>query len=74
MENFTNETIDTKHLPRFEEVTFSKLDPAYWTVIWVELLIVALIIIVAAIAGVFFDEKLAAKSTIIYSGLPVLFL
>lgn len=74
MENFTNETIDTKKLPRFEEVTFSKLDPAYWTVIWVEILIVAVILSAAAIAGIFFDEKLAAKSTLIYIGLPVLFL
>ena len=74
MENFTNETIDTKQLPRYEEVSFSTLDPAYWTVIWVELLFVALLVGVAAIAGVFFDEKLAAKSTAISVGLPVLFI
>jgi hypothetical protein len=31
MENFTNETIDTTLLPKFEEVQFS-LDADYWKV------------------------------------------
>jgi hypothetical protein len=30
MENFTNETIDTTQLPKFEEVQFSVLDADYW--------------------------------------------
>jgi uncharacterized protein len=33
MENFTNETIDTKQLPRFEEVELSSLHPKYWNVV-----------------------------------------
>jgi uncharacterized protein len=74
MENFTNETIDTKQLPRFEEVSFSKLDPAYWTVIWVQLLLVSLILSMVVIIGIFFDEQFAAKSTVFSVGLPVLFL
>ena len=32
MENFTNETIDTSQLPRFEEVEFTALHPNYWKV------------------------------------------
>jgi membrane protein YdbS with pleckstrin-like domain len=32
MENFTNETIDTTKLPKFEEVQFSVLHPSYWKV------------------------------------------
>lgn len=32
MENFTNEIIDTKQLPRFEEVQLSALHPKYWLV------------------------------------------
>ena len=32
MENFTNETIDTKQLPRYEEVQLSALHPKYWIV------------------------------------------
>jgi membrane protein YdbS with pleckstrin-like domain len=33
LESFTNTTIDTTQLPRFEEVQFSKLHPNYWKVI-----------------------------------------
>lgn len=40
MENFTNETIDTKQLPRFEEVTLSSLHPKYWNVTLINLSIV----------------------------------
>jgi len=32
MENFTNETIDTTKLPRFEDVKFSVLNANYWKV------------------------------------------
>lgn len=37
MENFTNETIDTARLPRFEEVAFTVLHPNYWKVLLVQL-------------------------------------
>jgi len=33
MENFINETIDTSQLPKYEEVSFTSLQPAYWNVI-----------------------------------------
>lgn len=33
MQDFTNETIDTKILPQFETVVFSKLHPNYWKVV-----------------------------------------
>ena len=33
MEKFTNDTIDTTQLPRFEEVQFTPLHPAYWKVV-----------------------------------------
>jgi len=44
MEHFTNETIDTKQLPRFEEVTLSSLHPKYWNVIVLNTIIAFLII------------------------------
>ena len=37
MENFINETIDTKQLPKFEDVTFSKLHASYWKVMLVNI-------------------------------------
>lgn len=33
MEQFTNNTIDIKQLPRFETVAFQKLQPSYWKVV-----------------------------------------
>ena len=40
MENFTNETLNTTRLPRFEEVAFSKLHPSYWNVVVINLSII----------------------------------
>ena len=45
MENFTNDTIDTSHLPKFEEVTFTKLHPKYFKVVLINLLIEIIILI-----------------------------
>jgi len=42
MQDFTNVTIDTTTLPRFEEVVFSKLHPNYWKVILINWLILFL--------------------------------
>lgn len=44
MENFTNETIDTTQLPKFEEVVFSKLHDSYWKIILIQVVIVFLLI------------------------------
>lgn len=57
MENFTNETIDTNQLPKFEEVTFTKLDPKY---IWVVLInlafFIGLLILVSILFSMFKSE------------------
>ena len=47
MENFTNKTIDTKQLPKFEEVDFTALHPKYGRVISINLVIVVGILIAA---------------------------
>ena len=46
MENFTNETIDTKQLPRFEEVQLSSLHPKYKKVVLLNALVVSLVLVV----------------------------
>jgi membrane protein YdbS with pleckstrin-like domain len=38
MENFSNETIETTELPKFETVIFSKLQSDYWKVVLINLL------------------------------------
>ena len=44
MENFTNETIDTTQLPKFEEVVFSKLHAAYWNIILIRIAILFILL------------------------------
>jgi len=48
MENFTNEAIDTKQLPRYEAVSLTPLHTKYWSVQLINLLIVFIILGIAA--------------------------
>jgi hypothetical protein len=58
MENFTNETIDTTQLPKFEEVQFSVLHPNYWKVTLISLAVFFLIIGIGVGITLFFNEIL----------------
>ena len=61
MEDFINETINTKELPRFEEVNFSKLEDAYWKVILINIGIFFLILAIAIGLVNYFIEELSGK-------------
>ena len=63
MENFTNETIDTTLLPKFEEVEFSVLHSDYWKVILISLGLFFLIIAIGAGAILYFNEELSPYIT-----------
>lgn len=54
MENFTNETIDTKQLPKFETVVFSKLHPSYWKI---NLIFIALFSIIISVGAYFLSTS-----------------
>lgn len=58
MENFTNETIDTTQLPKYEEVEFSVLHPDYWKVILISLATFFLIVGIGGGILLFFDKEL----------------
>ena len=49
MENFSNEIIDTTQLPKFEEVSFSKLDSKYLKVIFINIALIMVVLVLAAI-------------------------
>lgn len=72
MENFTNTTIDTTQLPRFEEVKFSKLHPDYWKVILINTATMFVIFGIAAGFLFYFNEEIAAAQ--IYAALGFLIL
>lgn len=57
MEDFTNETIDTTQLPRFEEVELSPLHPSFIKIIWINTAIVFVILaILVSLAIIFVDD------------------
>ena len=57
MENFTNETIDTRQLPKFEEVAFTNLHPKYLRVVLINVaLIIGVLILVPVLISVFKPE------------------
>lgn len=60
MENFTNETIDTKLLPKFEEVQFSVLHPNYWKVTLITLTVLFFIIGIGVGLALFFNNILTS--------------
>ena len=57
MENFSNETLDTAQLPRFEQVPFTALQPSYWKVLLANLLIAFVVVAVAVFFIVFNAEE-----------------
>lgn len=74
MENFTNTTIDTTQLPRFEEVQFSKLHPKYWTVILINTCITFLILGIAIGFVFYFNEAIRDFGIYIGIGFAILIL
>jgi membrane protein YdbS with pleckstrin-like domain len=60
MEDFTNETIDTTQLPKFEEVEFSVLHPNYWKVTLISLSIFFVIIGIGTGLLLYFNEEFSS--------------
>lgn len=70
MENFTNDTIDTKQLPRFEEVQLSSLHPSYKKVVLLNAFIVCLVVVVAfGFISFAKNEELATTSWLVISAI-----
>lgn len=58
MENFTNETIDTKQLPRFEEVVYTSMNKNYWKVTLLNSAIFFIILGIALVFGLLFIAEM----------------
>lgn len=62
MENFTNDTIDTSQLPKFEEVTFTALHPKYFKVVLINLLIViSILILVPSLVSILIPDLFSGR-------------
>ena len=64
MENFTNETINTRQLPRFEEVVYTSLHKNYWKVVLVNFGIFGFILGIALVLGLLFNEVMKPNQTL----------
>ena len=64
MENFSNETINTKQLPRFEEVVYSSLHKNYWKVTLLNSAIFFLIVGIALVFGLVFKTEMKPNQTL----------
>ncbi len=74
MENFTNETINTKQLPRFEEVEYTSLNPNYWKVTLLNYGIFFIILGFALVIGLIYNDEMKPNQTtfiIVYLALLV---
>ncbi|WP_426063128.1 PH domain-containing protein [Flavobacterium sp. DSP2-3-1] len=62
MENFTNETIDTSQLPKFEEVAFTNLHPKYITVVLISLVrIIAIVVLIPILLSMLKPELFSGR-------------
>lgn len=68
MENFTNEIIDTKQLPRFEDVQLTALHPKYWYEILINTTVVFLVL--GIILGVVWYKSDEFATSVIYFIIP----
>lgn len=74
MENFTNETIDTSRLPKFEEVTFTNLHPKYIRVVLISLVrIIAIVILIPIVLSIFKPEFFSGRVLLILGIVVLLF-
>ena len=73
MENFTNDTIDTTQLPRFEAVEFSKLHPSYWKIVLLQLAIFFTLTGIACGSALLYAEELVPFRLQIITAIVVLF-
>ena len=63
MEDFTNETINTTRLPKYEEVEFSVLHANYWKIILISLSVFFLIAGIGLGLALYFNHRLAVFTT-----------
>lgn len=73
MENFTNETIDTKALPRFEQVQLSPIDANYWKVILISISGFFLLGVAIMVTLIFLVEEEIEYKPLIFSAYTAVF-
>ena len=74
MENFTNETLDTSQLPKFEEVAFTALHPKYLLVVLIGLLrTIAMLVLIPTVVSMFKPEFFSGRIWLILGIINTIF-
>jgi len=73
MENFSNEAIDTKQLPRYESVALTPLHAKYWNVVLINMLVVFMVLGIAAGVIWYSAEELSNYGLFVLVGFLVIF-
>jgi hypothetical protein len=74
MELFTNETIDTTKLPRYEEVQFTPLHPKYKNVVLWNATIFSSIVVIAFAVYAFFNAAVLTPTNWVFATVLVVVL
>jgi hypothetical protein len=74
MEKFTNETIDTNQLPRYEEVPFTPLHAKYKTVVLLHISIFSGIVLVGVAIYALFNHDIVTPTNWTFIGIGLLLL
>jgi len=73
MENFTNDAIDTKVLPRYEQVTLTSLQASYWKVVLLGVAAVFVLLVAVLITIFYLVDEVVNQKALLFGGLAVLF-
>ena len=74
MTDFSNETIDTTALPRYEQVPLTSLQSKYWTVVLLTIAAAFVIVIIGLITLLYLVDEVVEQKPVLFGGLGVLFL
>lgn len=73
MADFTNETIDTKELPKYEQVALTPLQPKYWSVIAITVTTAFVILLTGVLVLLFVVDEVVQQKPALFGALGFLF-
>jgi membrane protein YdbS with pleckstrin-like domain len=73
MEDFTNEKIDTKVLPRYEQVALTALQSKYWSVVVISITAVFAVVLIGVGVLLYLVDEVFDQKVLLFGGLALLF-
>jgi len=73
MTNFTNETIDTKALPKYEQVALTPLQPRYWSVVAIIVTTAFALLLLGVVLLLYIVDEVVPHKPLLFGALGLLF-